>query len=339
MQEDRERWEPHPEPLAQTYNIEIEATWEWSWDGQSAHASLLQGNRAPRLKRRFETLPRAHTENRWELYKASSERHQRRRPLRTPKKRKGEGITLSICDVTAQERRETWRERNSDYRRVLGAGHRRPSPETIRRPHTTTTADRQPYSNRNHNRRALRKSPKVPLDLAGWRMRRLTGPQAKTELRRHRTTSTPLQNDSLKARPPDLKRGALQPRSRAPTAGRGPDREKWKPHPIAAAEPLKPTPFTHSPPRRTDTPDQDPPTADRTNHARGPNQNTDQDDGEEEYERNGAKYKEEEERDPDYHARHRRSPEPVETSKREELWGERMEKSFEEREKYRKHFV
>ncbi|KAL0645614.1 hypothetical protein Bca4012_043905 [Brassica carinata] len=117
-------------------------------------------------------------------------------------------------------------QRNSDYRRVLGAGHRRPSPETIRRPHTTTTADRQPYSNRNHNRRALRKSPKVPLDLAGWRMRRLTGPQAKTELRRHRTTSTPLQNDSLKARPPDLKRGALQPRSRAPTAGRGPDREK-----------------------------------------------------------------------------------------------------------------
>ncbi|CAN6868147.1 unnamed protein product [Brassica oleracea] len=135
---------------------------------------------APRLKRRFETLPRAHTENRWELYKASSERHQRRRPLRTPKKRKGEGITLSICDVTAQERRET-------------------------------------------------------------------------------------------------------------------------------------------PPCRTDTPDQDPPTADRTNHAGGPNQNTEQDDGEEEYERNGAKYKEEEERDPDYHARHRRSPEPVETSKREEL--------------------
>lgn len=131
------------------YRDKISPPLETKWSDNGAgmtnqHTSLLQGNTASRLKRRSDTLPRAHIENRWKLYKASWERQQQRRTLRTPKSRKGRGTTPSRRHATKQERRETWRQSISDYRRVLGASHRRPSPETTRRPHTTTAAGRKP---------------------------------------------------------------------------------------------------------------------------------------------------------------------------------------------------
>lgn len=80
------------------------------------------------------TLTRAHTENRWELYKALSKRLQRRRPLVTP-------TTLTRHDITTQERRETRRKSGNGDRRVLNTTYRRPSRETNRRPHMTLPRD------------------------------------------------------------------------------------------------------------------------------------------------------------------------------------------------------
>lgn len=79
------------------------------------------------------------------------------------------------------------------------------------------------------------------------------------------------------ARPPDLKGGALQPRSRAVTAGRGPDRENWKPYPITA---LKTNSVHPHPTPLANTLERNPPTADTMNRAGEPNQNIKQEDGE-----------------------------------------------------------